>query len=176
MNIITEHLHRDCYSRYRLNPRGIVLHYISAKYTNPENPFDRNAIRDILEGERLSYHYYINQMGEVFAWTPPEYQAWHAGASKMNGKEGCNRFTFGIALGGAAHLEYPQRQIISCGQLVARLMSQYGIKKEWVQGHDEVRSAWNDDNPTDQASRKVDPGPLFPWDELMTMIEGVSPP
>lgn len=173
--MLTEHLPRDCYSQRELIPKGIVIHYISAKYTRPDAPFDRNAIREILEKERLSYHYYITQMGEGYEWTPPDHQAWHAGKSMMNGKPSCNKYTFGIALAGAAHLSFPRRQIIACGKLCAQLMSQYGIRPEWIKGHDQVRKAWNEANPTDQAARKDDPGELFPWDDLYAMIKGVTP-
>jgi N-acetyl-anhydromuramyl-L-alanine amidase AmpD len=54
---------------------------------------------------------------------------------------------------------YTEEQIISIITLWSEIVTRYGITREWIAGHDAV-------DPT----RKIDPGPMFPWDEIFDEI------
>ncbi len=141
---------------------GVVLHYFSAKNVDPENAFDMHACRRLfmdLNRDRslrewymkdsrwpasrmyASAHVMIGRAGEVWRLVEFDQQAWHAGASVLNGRAQCNRWTLGIELIGSQHSGFTDHQYASLSELLARLEKDFGIHESDVAGHDTVRWA-----------------------------------
>ena len=171
MNIIKRHLPDSLYSKYPPKPLGSVVHFVSNVNINPADPFNLDDIIQIFHTYKVSVHYLIDRDGTVYELVPTNHQAWHAGKSIMNGRKGCNAFTFGVELVSTGQPfngepAYPLAQINACIDLHLDLMQQHGITPRWIQGHDQVRKNWNDKYPNQRASVKVDPGPHFPWTDF----------
>jgi N-acetylmuramoyl-L-alanine amidase len=136
-------------------------------------------------GERIVYpesrtgnsgHYYIDRNGWTEEWVPPGRVAHHV--------RGMNERSLGIELvnrgrypdwyhSGRQEMSdpYPAPQI---GALVALLreVSQRLPNLRWIAGHDSLdrdQVAASDD-PAALVRRKLDPGPLFPWEELLRAV------
>ncbi len=54
---------------------------------------------------------------------------------------------------------YPIEQISAIIKLWQDIVDRYQITKEWIAGHDKV-------DPT----RKIDPGPAFPWEDIISQV------
>jgi N-acetylmuramoyl-L-alanine amidase len=66
---------------------------------------------------------------------------------------------------------YPGPQIASLVSLVNFLCAAYpGLR--WINGHDQLDKELvpASDKPTERVHRKRDPGPLFPWDEVLAAV------
>ena len=172
--IITEHLPSFCYKKKPLRPAGAVVHFVSARNVLPEDPFNREAILEILKKYRVSAHTLIERDGTEIELVPKEYIAFHAGKSRMNGRDWCNNFTFGYELAGGIGWDYTDDQIITLGTSLAQDMTEHQFSLDWVQGHDKVRQDWNDAHPDNPGKKKRDPGDHFPWPALNDMLAGVS--
>jgi N-acetylmuramoyl-L-alanine amidase len=137
-------------------------------------------------GERIHYpetqtgnsgHFYIDRDGRVEQWVPLERIAHHV--------RGHNADTVGIELvhrgrwpdwhaSGSQHWadSYPDAQIDALVALLHRLKARLPAL-ESVVGHDrlDTRSIPASDDPSKRVRRKLDPGPTFPWPELLSRIE-----
>ena len=142
-------------------------------------------------GERIHYestgtgnsgHFYIDRDGSVHQWVPIERIAHHV--------HDHNRDTVGIELvnrgrypgwldsGNQAMDEpYPEAQIRALMELLRRLESELP-KLATITGHDDLdtRRVPASDDPGRTVRRKLDPGPLFPWDRILaeTGLQRVS--
>ena len=175
MNIIKQHLPDYCYSEDKMQSiDGAVIHFISAKNIDPENPFKLDEIINIFKKYKVSAHYLIERDGTIIELVPITNKAYHAGKSIMNDREGCNSFTIGIELVGGTKWPYTDEQMLNLSELLAQLMTEHQFTLDWIQGHDRIRSDWNNKYPNKKASKKVDPGDHFPWIELNDMLHGVS--
>lgn len=173
--IIKNHLPSYCYSKNKIKSvDGLVIHFISAKNISPDDPFNLEAIIGIFKQYRVSANYLIRRDGTIIELIPELYKSYHAGKSIMNGREGCNDFTIGVELEGGTDFSYTDEQILNLGTLSAQLMTKHKFTDEWIQGHDKVRSNWNEKYPNKKASVKRDPGNHFPYEVLNDMISGVS--
>lgn len=137
-------------------------------------------------GERIHYpesrtgnsgHYYIDRDGKVEQWVPLERIAHHV--------RGHNADTVGIELvhrgrwpdwhdsGSQQWTDpYPDAQIDALVELL-RMLRDRLPSLEWVVGHDrlDTRSIPASDDPARTVRRKLDPGPTFPWVEVLSRIE-----
>jgi len=173
--MIRDHLPSYCYSKNKLKSvDGVVIHFISAKNISPDDPFNLSNIFDIFKKYKVSANYLIRRQGGIIELTPEDQKAYHAGKSIMNGRENCNNFTLGIEVEGGTDYPYTDNQILILGQLLAQLMTKHNFTNDWVQGHDTVRANWNEAYPLKKASKKVDPGSHFPWEELNSMIKHIG--
>jgi N-acetylmuramoyl-L-alanine amidase len=136
-------------------------------------------------GERIVYpesrtgnsgHYYIDRNGMTEEWVPPGRVAHHV--------RGMNERSLGIELvnrgrypdwyhSGRQEMTetYPVAQIEALVALL-RALSQRHPNLHWIAGHDSLdrdQVAASDD-PTARVRRKLDPGPLFPWEELLGAV------
>lgn len=155
-------------------PQVIVLHYTAGS--------KERSLKWLKEGN-VSAHYVIDQTGEVIQLVQDENRAWHAGQGSWCGMSDLNSLSIGIELvhygydgdhiskddklkldpdtfiqiPGSPHhwIPYADAQIQAAGQLVQHLKKKYGIQDRHIIGHSDLA-------PT----RKVDPGPLFPWQHL----------
>ena len=157
----------------------VVIHFTS-------EDFDRSLA--ILTGQTdrsVSAHFllpdpadkpYLSSNLKVYALVNTSDRAWHAGQSYWAGKTGLNDQSIGIEivnlsgcntdiakLGNSAQfgtacqfVPFRDEQIVLLTRLLRELLKQYpDIKPESVVGHADIAP-----------SRKVDPGPLFPWKTL----------
>jgi N-acetylmuramoyl-L-alanine amidase len=123
-----------------------------------------------------SGHYYIERNGWTEEWVPPERVAHHV--------RGFNERSIGIEL--VNHGRYPDwlhsaRQDMTepypVAQIEALVMLLRDLSRRlpglrWIAGHealDRARVAASDD-PALLVRRKLDPGPLFPWKELLGRV------
>jgi N-acetylmuramoyl-L-alanine amidase len=133
-------------------------------------------------GDRIVYpesrtgnsgHYYIERNGSIEEWVPPERVAHHV--------RGLNARSLGIELvntvrypdwyhSGRQEMSeaYPAAQIEALAALL-RDLSRRLPSLHWIAGHDTLDRGrvGASDNPAVLIRRKVDPGPLFPWEELL---------
>ena len=179
MEIIQHHLPNYCYSKNKIRSiDGAVIHFVSAKNILPDDPFNLEAIIGIFKKYRVSAKYLIRRDGTVIELVPDSYKAYHAGYSRMNGRDGCNNFTDSFELEGGTGFDYEDDQILSLGELLAQSITKNQYTLNWIQGHDKVRSDWLRAYPAKaiekHVSKKVDPGNHFPWDQLKEMLAGVS--
>jgi N-acetylmuramoyl-L-alanine amidase len=136
-------------------------------------------------GERILYratgtgnsgHYYIDRDGLTEQWIPPDRIAHHV--------RGFNDHSIGIELVNLGrypnwlHSEtqemtepYPQVQVESLISLL-HLLSAAHSSLQWISGHDllDTKMVPASDNPSEWVYRKRDPGPLFPWDEVLDTL------
>ncbi|MDX1380374.1 MAG: N-acetylmuramoyl-L-alanine amidase [Xanthomonadales bacterium] len=136
-------------------------------------------------GERVVYpdsgtgnsgHFYVERNGRVEEWVPPDRIAHHV--------RGYNPRSIGIELVNRGrypdwyHSEhqymrepYPATQIDALATLLAALKVRLpGLR--WIAGHDALDPAWvtASDDASRQVRRKLDPGPGFPWDDIVSRV------
>lgn len=153
---------------------GIVIHYISAVNILPDDPFDLDVILDVFKRYKVSAHYLIDREGVPIELVPLPKIAWHAGRSRMNGRDRCNNWTVGIELMGGKDFDYTDDQIATLKLMIAKLMSKHKIPIENIQGHDDVRLAWNRHYPNKKGSKKYDPGENFPWNDIRDSLNFIG--
>lgn len=173
--MIARHLPAHCHPNRPLRSvDGLVIHFISDRYQHPEDPFNLDYIYKVLADYGFSYHALFPRDDEPVETLPPELEAYHAGRSRMNGRDYCNRFTHGAALVGGTGFGYTEDQIIRLAQWTAQDMSLHGYTTDDIQGHDQARAAWNLAHPNKLAAAKHDPGDEFPWAQFFEMLAGVD--
>lgn len=131
----------------------VVLHYTDMRSAD-------EAIARLCDPEaKVSAHYLITEQGEVVRLVPEEKRAWHAGVSYWRGKSNVNGISIGIELDHPGHTggyrDFAEAQIDALLPLLHRIVRQYDIPRANVVGHSDVAPA-----------RKLDPGELFPWEQL----------
>lgn len=124
-------------------------------------------------GTGNSGHYYIDRDGRIEQYVPIERIAHHT--------RGFNPTSIGIELVNRGrhpdwlhshHQQmteaYPQTQIDALLELVAELRQRCPQLKE-IAGHEDLDQTEVDatDDPGVKVRRKLDPGPLFPWDAVL---------
>ncbi|MFG6178147.1 N-acetylmuramoyl-L-alanine amidase [Halomonas sp. THAF12] len=157
--------------------RFIVLHYT-----------DENEATslEILSGPRVSAHYLVPQRPDRALGAPRIYRlvdesrrAWHAGTSAWAGRTHLNDSSLGIELvnagpnrlpdaspgeGPVTWAPFPEAQIEALIALLRDLITRHDISPTGVLSHAEIA-------PT----RKIDPGPAFPWQRLYAAGIGTWP-
>jgi N-acetylmuramoyl-L-alanine amidase len=133
-------------------------------------------IHHAVSGTGNSGHYYIDRDGRVEQWVPPHRIAHHV--------HEFNKHSIGIELVNlgrypdwyhTGHQEmtehYTQKQVDSLVSLL-ELMHVTHANVQWITGHDllDTELVPASDKPTERVFRKRDPGPLFPWDEVLNAV------
>lgn len=158
--------HRHSATSHSSRVRSLVIHYTDAD--------EADSLRT-LTGPRVSSHYLIPPPRN--GKPPPVYQlvdetrrAWHAGASSWAGRENLNDTSVGIEVVNtgpdhrfvdieaglkASWAPFPDAQITALIALAQDIIARHGIETTAVVSHAEIA-------PT----RKIDPGPAFPWQRL----------
>lgn len=142
----------------------------------PDLPAARELGEKILyadSGTGNSGHYYIERSGRIEEWVSPERVAHHV--------RGYNTRSIGVELVNLGRYPdwfdsrrqlmtepYTPAQLASLSWLLLELMSTLPALR-WISGHatldtDQVDAS---DDPAHKVYRKRDPGPLFPWPELL---------
>jgi len=123
-----------------------------------------------------SGHFYIDRDGVIEQWVPLNRVAHHV--------RGFNPPSIGIELVNSGRYPdwfhsdhqqmseaYPDLQILALADLLSHLQKQLPTL-EWVTGHEFLDTGMvaSEDLPDTMIRRKLDPGPLFPWTEVMNKI------
>ena len=124
-------------------------------------------------GTGNSGHYYIDRDGAVYRYVP--------GTRVANHVRGWNAQSIGIELVNRGRYPdwfdsrhqamtepYTAAQIAALRALLAQLRHAFPNLRE-IAGHEDLDTARvaASDDPAKQVARKLDPGPLFPWDEVL---------
>lgn len=168
---------------------GVIVHYFSGRNVDPENQYDLDVCRDLFldlnrpRDERALYmledkwpdkrmyasaHVLIGRDGETWKLVEFDRQAYHAGASILNGRSNCNRWTLGVELVGAIDSGFSKAQYSALVDLLVDLEEQHGFSRDNVAGHDHVRHAAIEAGSTkrakyDPSGRKDGKGDNFDW-------------
>lgn len=148
--------------------RHLILHYTS------ENTAESLRLLTEPSANPVSAHYLVDRPGQggkrpvIYRLVPESARAWHAGRSVWLGESALNASSIGIeivnesactpseALEGCAFTPYPQAQIDAVIALCLEVLTRHPDIDPWrVLAHSDIAP-----------SRKVDPGPLFPWRAL----------
>lgn len=136
----------------------IVVHYTAA-------PLARSLA--LLTTHQVSAHYLITDEPEprILQLVDESQSAWHAGQSSWHGRTWLNANAIGIEIVNAGYLSrkgtetvwapYQDAQIERSIVLIRDIARRHDIAPENIVGHSDIAP-----------QRKVDPGPLFPWDRL----------
>ncbi len=107
----------------------------------------------VLQGLRVSAHFFIDRHGRLTQYVPLSRRAWHAGASSFAGRGACNDFSLGVELEGTDDAPFTAAQYACLVTLTRALMRRFpGITIRRVVGHADIAPG-----------RKTDPGLHFDW-------------
>lgn len=141
----------------------IVIHYISAINTMPDDPFNLEAVLDIFCHYGVSSHYLIDRSGVIYQLVPEAAKAWHCGGSIMpppDDRQGVNEFSIGIELMALPDSGFSDRQYTALAQLCRDIESRWPIHNyighEDIAGERAVKLGLRQDI-------KTDPGSFFDW-------------
>ncbi|MDD3757235.1 MAG: N-acetylmuramoyl-L-alanine amidase [Advenella sp.] len=136
--------------------RFIVLHYTS------ENNAD--SLR-ILTQNKVSAHYLLTagKNPVLYRLVDENRRAWHAGISQWYGYKNLNAMSIGIEVVNLGPLNeqktqwdaYSPEQIDLLVALLRDLAQRHQVRAKHIVGHSDIAP-----------QRKIDPGPLFPWQAL----------
>ncbi|WP_022962096.1 N-acetylmuramoyl-L-alanine amidase [Halopseudomonas pelagia] len=134
----------------------VVLHYTSSGF--------ERSLDHLLNGD-VSSHYLIGaQPPIIYRLVEEDRRAWHAGDSSWQGRTWLNSTSIGIEIvhpgysdmaDGRVWHPWQQDQINALIPLLQDILQRHGLSPERVVGHSDIAP-----------QRKVDPGPLFPWQQL----------
>lgn len=173
---------------------GAIIHYFSARNVDQENRFSIEACRNLMldfnrprdrrrfymrtaqwPDERMyaSAHVLIGRDGDSMRLVEYNKQAYHAGASLLNGRAHCNRWTLGLELVGTIDSGFTSEQY----RELARILHNLDIDRDCIAGHDRVR--WTairagDTNKRakyDPSGRKDGNGDNFQWNYLHYLLD-----
>ncbi|MEK8051332.1 N-acetylmuramoyl-L-alanine amidase [Ideonella sp. DXS22W] len=148
---------------YRAKGQDSRVQFLILHYTDEDMP--RSA--RILTEQAVSAHYLLSDESppRVYQLVDESRRAWHAGASFWAGSANLNSASIGIEIvnageeknadGSKRFTPYPQAQMDLMVALVRDIVTRHQIKPERVLGHSDIAP-----------QRKIDPGPLFPWQRL----------
>lgn len=159
-----------------MNPRGIVIHYTQGKYDGAVGWFQNPA-------SQVSAHFVVARDGRRVQMVPlpdPDtegprdgrYKAWHC--------KGGNGIYFGIEheygySGATGAADWTEDMMYSSAELSAYLCSLYDIPINFPPEPDE--RVWFDGfggHYNVPGNNHTDPGPYFPWDFYIDLVEGYS--
>lgn len=157
-------------------PTILILHYTAASLGKTIAIFTSPT-------QVVSSHYTIAEDGTIYQHVNEADSAYHAGLSYWDGKDGLNRHSLGIEQVNEGYKErenqpdgiivpgsdkqwysFDERQIVAAIALCNDLIARYKIEPRNVVGHGDVAP-----------KRKVDPGPLYPWETLAQYGVGAWP-
>lgn len=168
---------------------GVVLHYFSGRNVDVDNQFDMAVCRNLFldlnraKSERQFYmreskwpdgrmyasaHVLIGRDGEIWKLVEFDKQAYHAGASILNGRANCNRWTLGVELIGTVESGFSEAQYAALAILLADLRRLHQFDLANIAGHDSVRWAAIQEGAKkrpkyDPSGRKDGLGDNFDW-------------
>lgn len=141
----------------------LILHYTDM--VSAQDALDRMCD----PAPQVSAHYLIDEDGEIYQLVDEEKRAWHAGVSYWQGETDVNSISIGIELANRGHSNgplhpFPSSQIQSLINLSKDICKRHKIPANNVIGHSDIAPG-----------RKVDPGSLFPWQQVAQEGLGIWP-
>lgn len=143
----------------------VILHYTSTNL--------QRSLQLLTTGE-VSSHYLIDAgPATIYQLVDEQKRAWHAGESEWEGRTWLNSTSIGIELVNPGYDETPQGRVwypfsdVQIDALIALLKditARNNIEPRHVIGHSDIAPL-----------RKLDPGPLFPWERLAKAGFGLWP-
>lgn len=122
-----------------------------------------------------SAHLLIGRDGDTIRLVEYDKQAYHAGASILNGRRSCNRWTLGIEVVGTQESGFAAEQY----RELAGILHGFNLPREQIAGHDTVR--WNAIEAGSTKRHKYDPsgrkdgkGDNFQWDYLHHLLDDLE--
>ena len=156
--------------RYQATSQDSRVQYIVLPYTS--SGFERSF--KVLTEAGVSSHYLISDHDPmVYRLVDETQRAWHAGASSWQGRTWLNSSSIGIELVNDGYVDridcrhwqpWDQRQIDALIMLLRDIEQRHDLGPEAVVGHSDIAP-----------QRKVDPGPLFPWPQLVAAGVAIGP-
>jgi N-acetylmuramoyl-L-alanine amidase len=141
-------------------PVLIVLHF-----TNQHSVQESlDTLRTANSGGPVSSHYLVGADGRIYQLVSDQLRAWHAGPGRWGTITDINSASIGIELDNDGATPFAQPQITSLLRLLTNLTERLRIPRTQIVGHEDFA-------PT----RKDDPGPLFPWQQLAAAGFGLWP-
>jgi len=136
----------------------IILHYTETKGVQ--------ETLDILfdPARKASAHYVLDINGTVYQLVDESKRAWHAGKSWWQGEIDINSTSIGIEIQNSGITPFPDQQIKALIDLCHGIIKRHNIQSRDVLGHSDIA-----------ITRKIDPGHLFPWQELAAQGIGFWP-
>jgi len=141
----------------------VVIHFISAADTRPENPYHLESILAIFCTYGVSSHYLVDREGVVRQLVPEDKKAWHCGGSIMpepDSRQGVNEFSIGIELVAQVDSGYTDAQYDSLASLCCDIETRWNIFS--YVGHEDIAGSRAVALGL-RSDVKPDPGPLFNW-------------
>ncbi len=165
---------------YRIDPLFVAenqdnrIQFLVLHYT--EVPFERALELLTKEAYGISAHYLVperaaraGQPFPVYQLVPEHRHAYHAGVSFWQGARLLTAGSIGIEIVNLGFtpedqdaplmarrwIPYPEEQFKAVGALARDIVARYDIAPHRVVGHSDIAP-----------QRKIDPGPLFPWERL----------
>lgn len=143
-------------------PSMIILHYTGMKTA-------RAALDRLCDpAAEVSAHYVIEQNGKTHQLVDDAHRAWHAGKAYWRGQRDINSASIGIEIVNPGHefgyRPFKNKQIRAVSELCQKLMKTYAISPANILAHSDIAPA-----------RKLDPGHLFPWQDLAAVDIGLWP-
>ena len=132
-------------------PVAIVLHF--TEQDSVQQSLD--TLRSRNSGGRVSSHYLVGDDGRIYQLVSDQDRAWHAGGGRWGTITDLNSASIGIEIDNDGSEPYTEPQIAALLKLLDDLTTRLRIPKSQVLGHSDLA-------PT----RKIDPGPHFPWKRL----------
>ena len=129
------------------------------------------SVKILTEGPVSSHYLVRDSPVQVYQLVDESQRAYHAGRSSWKGQTELNAASIGIEIQNAGDIkgpngvvfhDYPKAQIDAVIALVKDIVTRHQIRPDRILGHSDIA-------PT----RKVDPGPTFPWKRLAD--EGLIP-
>lgn len=130
-------------------PNFVIIHHTAQKSC------EQTLKTFTMPRTQVSSHYVICKDGTVYQMLNDYLRAWHAGASRWGTNTDINSASIGIELDNNGFEPFPEAQISSLLQVLARLKSSYTIPADHFIGHSDIAPG-----------RKVDPNKTFPWQQL----------
>lgn len=144
------------------SPNTLILHYTGMK--DASSVLERLCDPEI----ELSAHYVIEEDGKTHHLVDNDKRAWHAGKSHWCGQEDLNSASIGIEIVNPGfdfgYRDFPDEQISAVTKLCKELIAEYNISPARILGHSDIA-----------ITRKIDPGHLFPWEQLAGQGIGLWP-
>ncbi len=147
--------------RYQAKGQSSRVQYVVLHYTSTDLP---HSLALLTQGE-VSAHYLIGDTpATVYRLVDENRRAWHAGVSEWQGRTWLNAGAIGIELvnqgyrdgpDGRVWQPYSEAQIETLIILLKDLVRRHDLPIDSIIGHSDIAP-----------QRKVDPGPLFPWQRL----------
>ena len=138
----------------------IVLHFTDEDSVQES----LGTLRGKNSGGPVSAHYLIGRDGHIYQLVRDQQRAWHAGGGRWGTITDINSASIGIELDNNGEASFANAQIDSLLRLLADLTTRLNIPPERIIGHEDMAP-----------ERKVDPGPLFPWQRLAEAGFGLWP-